>query len=105
MTLGQKQRKFVGMLGRLYVWMYANGYECSLGRGFVSAEENERVGGHPKSNHLHGLAQDINLFKDGEYLTDGTGHVEMHDYWDLIGGAARIGKDLNHYSIKHNGIR
>ena len=105
MTLGEKQRKFTLMLGRLYIYAYSIGYELSLGRGRVSLEANEADGGVDESTHLYGVGQDLNIYKDGMYLTDGTGHHELHDYWDAMGGAERIDRDLNHYSLEHNGIR
>jgi hypothetical protein len=55
--------------------------------------------------HYIGLAIDLNIFKNGKYLTDGTGHDVLHDVWDSLGGAARIPGDLNHYSLEHSGRR
>lgn len=105
MTLGQKQRKFTLMLADLLHFAYANGYELTLGRGAVSEAANAADGGHPKSLHLLRLAQDLNVFKNGVFLTDGSGHDELHDFWDSIGGAPRIADDLNHYSLAHEGMR
>lgn len=105
MTLGEKQREFTRMLGLLYVYAYSIGYELSLGRGRVSEAANLADGGHKRSLHLSGLAQDINLYIDGKYITDSTGHTELHDYWDRLGGAERITNDMNHYSFEHNGMR
>lgn len=105
MTLGQRQRKFTLMLADLIHYAYSNGYELTLGRGYASQKANKADGGHPKSLHLVRLAQDLNLFKNGEYLTDGTGHDELHDFWDSIGGAERIPNDLNHYSVEWEGMR
>ena len=105
MTLGQEQREFTYMLGELILFAYDIGYELSLGRGRASVAANRADGGHTRSLHLIGLAQDLNLFQDGIYLVDGTGHGVLHDFWDEIGGAERIPNDLNHYSVPHNGMR
>ena len=105
MTLGEKQRKFTLMLSQLIGYAYSIGYEMSLGRGSVSEAANAADGGHERSCHLVRLAQDLNLFKDGRFITDGEGHDALHDYWDALGGAERIDNDMNHYSIEHNGIR
>lgn len=105
MTIGDKQKKFTLMLASLIAYLYEQGYELSLGRGRVSPAANAADGGHKKSLHLLGLAQDLNIFKDGVYLRDGTGHDIGHDYWDSIGGAERIKGDLNHYSYPHGGMR
>lgn len=92
------------MLGMLITHAYLIGYELTLGRGSVSAAANKADGGHKRSLHLYRLAQDLNVFKDDVYLTDGTGHDVLHDYWDSIGGAKRIKKDMNHYSFEHQGM-
>lgn len=105
MSLREKQSKFVLMLGQLISYADANGYELTLGRGRVSEAANKADGGHERSLHLSGLAQDLNIFKDGAWLTDGTGHDELHDFWDSIGGAERIPNDLNHYSLEWRGMR
>ena len=105
MTLGQKQRKFTLMLATLIAYLYEQGYELSLGRGRVSKAANKADGGHTKSLHLDGLAQDFNIYKNGKWLKDGTGHDLGHDYWDSIGGAERIKGDLNHYSYPHGGMK
>jgi hypothetical protein len=39
------------------------------------------------------------------YITDWEGHIELHDYWDFMGGSPRIGNDANHYSLEWNGVR
>ena len=44
------------------------------------------------------------IFKNDQWLKDGTGHNELHDFWDSIGGSPRIEKDLNHYSLSHYGM-
>ena len=92
------------MLGLLNVYAYSIGYELTLGRGAVSQAANKADGGHTRSLHLSKLAQDYNIFKDGVFLRDGTGHAELHNYWDKLGGAKRIAKDLNHYSYAHDGM-
>jgi len=102
MTLGDKQRKFTLMVSKLIAEAYELGYELTFG----DAYRDSRVPyGHPKSLHRSRLAVDLNLFLNGEYKTDGTGHDELHNYWDELGGAARIDKDLNHYSLADGGMR
>jgi len=99
MNLGEKQRAFSKALAQLILYAYEIGYEISMGD--VWAKTGHKV----NSNHYIRLAADINLFKDGVYLTDGSGHDKLHDYWDLLGGAKRIDKDLNHYSFEYEGRR
>ena len=99
MNLGEEQRAFSKALAQLILYAYEIGYEISMGD--VWAKTGHKV----NSNHYIRLAADINLFKDGVYLTDGTGHDILHDYWDTLGGAKRIDKDLNYYSFEHDGRR
>ena len=110
MTLGEKQRRFMPMVAELIEYAYSNGYELTLGDGYRDPRLHGQVGekkgyGHPKSAHKQRLAIDLNLFKGGVYLTDGSGHDVLHDYWDTLGGAPRIPHDLNHYSLEYGGIR
>lgn len=98
MTLRQKQSKFARMIADLIIFAYDNGYEITLGHGRVES-------GHmDNSLHYIGLAQDINLFKDGQYLTKTEDHEPLGLYWESIGGSwgGRF-DDGNHYSLKHNG--
>lgn len=99
MTLGQAQEAFSLMLGKLLVFAYEKGYKVRMGDVWA------RDGHKANSNHYIKLAADLNLFKDGVFLQDGSGHGELHDYWDLLGGAKRIDNDLNHYSIEWQGRR
>lgn len=96
MSLGAEQRKFTAMIGKLITYTYEIlGYELTFGESYNAAGVV----------HYVRLAQDFNVFKNGVFLTDGTGHKEMHDFWDSIGGAPRIDKDLNHYALYWNGVR
>ena len=99
MTLGEKQRIFSKMLAELILYAYALGYEISMGDVWA------KTGHKTNSCHYIRLAADLNLFKDGKWLTDGSGHDKLHDYWDKLGGAKRIDDDLNHYSFEHEGRR
>jgi hypothetical protein len=101
MTLREKQSKFVVMLALLIRRANALGYELTLGCGRC------HLPGHHMEGSLHylGLAQDLNLFKDGVWLKDGTGHDVLHQYWSSIGGAEMIPGDSNHYSLEHLGRR
>ena len=56
------------------------------------------------SNHKVRLALDLNLFKDGRYLSATSDHEPLGEYWESIGGAwgGRF-DDGNHYSLEHEG--
>jgi len=106
MTLRQKQSKFMRMLARLIDHAEILGYELTMGRGYVSPKANKAVGGHERSNHLNRLAIDLNLFKNGRYLSSTESHRQIGEYWESIGGTwgGRF-NDGNHYSLEHNGVK
>ncbi len=94
MSIAKKQQRFSQLVARLILHADILGYDVTFG----DAYRDERCGyGHPKSLHRWRLAIDLNLFKDGIYLTDWAAHEALHDYWDTIGGAPRIADDMNHY--------
>jgi hypothetical protein len=95
MTLGQKQEEFASMLGRLIVWATDQGYRIRLGCGYDDDGKGHKDG----SNHYIKLAQDLFVYKPGASEQDMEAHSRMHDCWDSLGGAPRIEKDMNHYSV------
>ena len=103
--LGEYQRKFTYNLGKLIVAIYdVLGYEATLGEGY----DDDGVGHMKGSTHYIRLGQDINLFKDGVFLEGEAArvaHSKVHDLWDMMGGAKRIERDLNHYSYEWEGRR
>lgn len=99
MTLGEKQRKFTLMVSDLINWAYQNGFELTFGDAWAKS-------GHSKNSfHYKRLAVDLNLFKDGQYLTNTEDHKPLGFYWKSLGGTwgGDFGKnggvsDGNHYS-------
>ncbi|MTC70022.1 MULTISPECIES: M15 family metallopeptidase [Providencia] len=110
MTLGEKQRKFTRMLADLIIFAYDKGYAISLGEAERTPEcaaLNAKKGtGIKNSLHTMRLAVDLNLFKDGVYLSKTTDHQLLGEYWESIGGTwgGRF-NDGNHYSLEHNGVK
>ena len=111
MTLGQRQRVFSLALARLIIKAYELGYEISMGdayrdpRAFGVAGEAGPYG-NDNSNHKRRLACDLNLFIDGEYITNDKGHRELGTWWEEEYGevGARWGGhygDPNHYECLH----
>lgn len=101
MTLGDKRRKFTEALALLTLFaLYHEGWKLA-GDQLMRCRECEV--GDADSVHKLGLAEDMNLYIDGHYITDGTGHDVLHDFWDMLGGAPRIEEDMNHYSFEHGG--
>ena len=95
MTLGQRQRKFTLMAAHLIVYAYDQGYEISFGDAYATT-------GHSKNSfHYKRLAIDLNLFKNGKYLTTTRAHKSLGKFWTSIGGTWGGDfkkKDGNHYS-------
>ena len=62
--------------------------------------------------HTLGLAADIALFKNGEYLTDTEDYRKVGNVWEKLGTkvgnvtywGGRFG-DGGHFSIPHNGVK
>lgn len=98
MTLREKQSKFVYAVSLLILYAYQKGYELTFGDTWSKPEYLAHRKG---SFHFLRLAIDLNLFKDGKYLTSTESHRELGEFWESIGGTwgGRFAhKDGNHYS-------
>lgn len=113
-SLRKKQSLFASLVPRLIDKAISMGYEVTLGDAFRDPRLHGALGvklgyGHSKSGHKIRLAIDLNLFKDGKFLTDGTGHTELGKWWKAQHPDCRWGgdfaiKDYNHYSFFHDGV-
>jgi hypothetical protein len=113
MKLGEKQELFPLLLMSLVHYIYGKGYKIRWGDGFRAPRLHGAMGvkkgyGHKNSCHKLKLAQDINLFKDGKFLTSTKAHAVFGEYWKSLNPLCCWGgdfkkKDGNHYSITHNG--
>lgn len=97
--LGDYQEKFSVMIAKLILWGDSKGIKIRLGEGF----DDDNTGHMKGSNHYIKLAQDLFIYKPGSIEQDMEAHKKMHDHWDTLGGAPRIEKDMNHYSIVYQG--
>lgn len=111
MTLGEKQEKFSEMIAEHILWLYSQGYKVRLGDVFRDPRVHGEVGvkmgyGHPKSCHKMKLAADLNLFKDGKFLSSTEDHKASGERWESLGGTwgGRF-NDGNHYSLEHGGSK
>ena len=113
MSLGDKQRLFAKMVPALINQAHLFGFEVTLGDAYRDARLHGDVGvkkgyGHSRSGHKMRLAIDLNLFRDGAYLTQTDDHKELGEWWESLHPLCRWGgrfKDGNHYSIEHNGVK
>lgn len=113
MTLGQKQKLFASMVPRLIDKAHELGFEVTLGDGYRDPRSHGKVGekiayGNAYSCHKTRLAIDLNLFKDGKYLTTTEDHRPLGEWWESRHELACWGgrfDDGNHYSFTHEGMR
>lgn len=111
MTLSEKQRQFTRKLARLLDHINSTGYECTIGDAYRDPRVHGDFGksggyGAVKSCHKLRLAVDLNLFRDGVYLTDTADYLSVGEYWESIGGSwgGRF-SDGNHFSLEWDGCR
>lgn len=112
MTLGDQQRKFAELVGKLLTHIYASGYEVTLDWAYRPPEiaAYYATQGIGIRSSLHGLklAVDLNLFRDGLWLRSTDDHKPIGEWWELQhplccwGG--RFG-DGNHYSMTYGGVK
>jgi len=108
MTLRQRQSKFVQMVAELIHYATINGYELTFGDAYRDPRVHGAMGekksySSSMSFHKQRLAIDLNLFKDGKYLTSTSSHQKLGEYWESIGGSwGGRWNDGNHYSLGEN---
>ena len=95
MSLREKQSEFAKALGLLILYAYQRGYELTLGDAYAQT-------GHIRGSfHYKRLAIDLNLFKDGTYLTTTEDWLELGEFWESLHPDATWGgrfQDGNHLS-------
>ena len=124
-SLRQDQSIFALNVAKLIIFAYENGYEISFGEalrpndmqllyffgykikvedGELSLEKAPRKSKTLNSYHKKKLAIDINLFKDGKYLTSKKAHEPLALYWKSLHPKNNSGYfwnyDYNHYEMR-----
>lgn len=113
LTLRQKQSLFALKVSQLIAHAYLQGYEVTLGEAWRSPETAAAYAAQGKgianSLHTQRLAIDLNLFRDGKWLSSTEAHRPLGLWWEQQSDArvtccwgGRFG-DGNHYSIAHGG--
>ena len=113
MTLRQARCAFTAALGALIAWALTQGYEVALGEGMDRVTLKDPTSDHmPKSLHNIGLAQDLDLYKDGVWLSKTEDHTPLGEWWEAYGTQHNLPlawggrfKDGNHYSLAWGGRR
>jgi hypothetical protein len=104
MKLSDAQQAFTLNIAKLIIWSYEQGYELTFGESYNAGKT-----GHMKnSNHYIRLAQDLNLFKEDEYLDESKSYQPLGEYWKSLSPLNRWGgdfesKDGNHFSYVWEG--
>ncbi len=96
--LFDKRAKFTELIMHLIQHMIECGYTPLLGKDGLKHMSN--------SLHYDGLAVDIDLFKDGKYLSDTESHRQFGEFWEQLDKDCCWGgrfKDGNHYSVTYQG--
>jgi hypothetical protein len=102
------QNLFAQDVARLLQWLEANGYQVTLGEAWRPDEMQAiyvRTGRSKTMINRHGmrLAIDLNIFKDGEWLTDYESLKVVGEVWrrlspaNVWGGAWKSFKDMLHF--------
>ena len=112
MTLSEKQQKFALLVCSLIEWADKVGYKVTFGEAYRTPEQaalNVRKGtGISNSLHTIRLAIDLNLFKNGTYLTATEDYRLVGEYWESLDPECAWGgrfNDGNHFSLMHEGVR
>jgi hypothetical protein len=111
MTYRQARCKFTEALGCLVIKAKTLGYEVAFAEGMDRVTEKDPTTDHMKGSlHELGLAQDIDLYLNGEYLRDTIDHQILGEYWEQLGKEWGVPltwggrfNDGNHYSLAWNG--
>jgi hypothetical protein len=95
MTLREKQTEFMRMIPRLIDKAFELGFEVTGGDLY---RDPRCPYGAENSKHKRRLAIDLNLFRNGKYLTQTEDHRELGEWWESVGGiwGGRF-FDGNHY--------
>ncbi len=112
-TLREARCHFTAALADLIHYARSLGYEVALAEGMDRPTAKDPTTDHrPGSLHEIGLAQDIDLYRDGVWLSKSEDHLPLGTWWELYGKARewplRWGghwQDGNHYSWEWQGKR
>lgn len=76
--------------------------------GYAEALRESTSKGSSRSTHIHGLAADLLLYRNGIWLSKTEDHRVFGLYWETLGDGCSWGgrfDDGGHYSIEHEGAK
>lgn len=104
---------FAHLAAKLILEAVKRGYDVTFGEAWRTPEQarvNARNGsGSINSLHISRLALDLNLYRDGKWLTKTEDHAELGLVWKSFhpdcrwGGDFKSRPDGNHYSMTPDG--
>lgn len=100
MKLREKRIAFSIAISQLILWATGEGMEVCFDREGLPHMKN--------SLHYKGLAKDINLYRNGEYMTATEDYRALGEKWETMHPLARWGgsfSDGNHFSFEHEGVK
>ena len=103
MSLSKAQQEFSKRVPSLIDKALELGFDVTLGDAY---RDPRATYGSKSSKHCRRLAIDLNLFKDGKYLTETEDHAELGIWWVSIGGVWGgdfSNPDGNHYESPYPG--
>lgn len=109
------QEEFATEAANLIKKAFQLGYQVTLGEAWRTPQQaqwdHDHDTGISHSLHTERLAIDLNFFKDGNLITDGSKLKDIGDWWKSLGPNYRWGGDFktlpdgNHFSITPDGVR
>ena len=113
MRLSEQQRLFARQVARLLDKAHELGFEVTFGDAYRDPRSHGKLGevgpyGNRFSCHKLRLAIDLNLWKDGQLLTETEDHRPLGEWWEqqheLNCWGGRF-NDGNHYSMTWQGVK
>lgn len=117
MKLLSAQKLFASRLSDFILLLEVMHYEITLGEAWRPQEMADFYAsqgrGISNSNHLRKLAVDLNLFKDGKFLTSKEELTEAGELWESLSTDELVNAwggrfqqvDANHFSVEWQGVR
>ena len=111
MTYRQARCRFTECLAELVQHARSLGYEIAFAEGMDRITAKDPTTDHMKGSlHELGLGQDVDLYKDNDYLDKTEDHKILGEWWEQRGRELGLPlawggrfKDGNHYSLSWGG--
>lgn len=113
LTLRTARCAFTVAIAELILYAKSQGYEIALAEGMDRRTEKDPTSDHMNGSlHDIGLAQDLDLYLNGVYLTNSEDHVVLGTWWEdygvahglpLVWGGNFKKADGTHYSLRWRG--